>query len=142
MALLYVGLAVCVAAMALWVWAKVRLGAQYSPCSDSLVANQLVDTGPYRYIRHPIYVAILGWILGCFDRHGCGVIVVNFASFSICYTRHRRQEERMLAQAIPAYTEYMTRTGAFPCRDPERRLVTWLKWLMTKTASHHCRMPR
>ena len=85
----YFGLSVSLAAIALYIWAKVRLGAQYSPCSDSWVANQLVATGPYAYIRHPIYAAILAWLLGLFIATGSVWIIMNFSLLAFYY-RHRR----------------------------------------------------
>lgn len=112
-ALVYVGLSVCLVAMALWVWAKVRLGAQYSPCSQSLVANRLVDTGPYAYVRHPIYVAILGWMLGCFMATGSVWIALNIVLLAYCYVTSARAEERALAKELPGYAEYIVRTGGF-----------------------------
>lgn len=111
--LLYSGLSVSLAAIALYIWAKVRLGAQYSPCCDSWVANQLVATGPYAYIRHPIYVAVLVWLLGLFIASGSVWIIVNFALLGFYYRASARAEERVLVKELPAYGEYMNRTGAF-----------------------------
>jgi len=112
-ALLYVGPVVCIVATALFIWAKVCLGAQYSPCCDSLVANRLVDTGPYAYIRHPIYVANLMWLLGLFMATGSIWIAINVAIVALYYVTSARQEELVLAKELPAYGAYMTRTGAF-----------------------------
>jgi protein-S-isoprenylcysteine O-methyltransferase Ste14 len=107
------GLSVSLAAIALYIWAKLRLGAQYSPCSDSWVANQLVATGPYAYIRHPIYVAILAWLLGIFIATGSVWIIMNFALLAFYYRVSAREEEDALAKELPGYGEYMARTGAF-----------------------------
>ena len=99
--------------MALFAWAKVQLGAQFSPCFDSLVANRLIDTGPYAYVRHPLYVANLAWLLGAFLATGSAWIVMNVGVMALYYVTSARQEERVLAKELPAYGEYMARTGAF-----------------------------
>jgi len=111
--LLYFGLSGCVGAMGLFVWAKMCLGAEYSPCCDSRVANRLIDTGPYAYIRHPIYVANLTWLLGLFIATGSVWIAMNIAIVALYYVTSARQEESVLARELPAYAAYMARTGAF-----------------------------
>ena len=77
------------------------------------MANQLVATGPYAYIRHPIYAAILAWLLGLFIATGSVWIIMNFLLLAFYYRASAREEERILAKAIPAYPGYMARTGAF-----------------------------
>jgi hypothetical protein len=46
------------------VWARRQLGKQWSPGITEKVGHQLVRSGPYRFIRHPIYTAMLGMYLG------------------------------------------------------------------------------
>jgi protein-S-isoprenylcysteine O-methyltransferase Ste14 len=111
--LFYGGMSCCATALGLYVWAKVRLGAEYSPCSDSRVANNLIDSGPYRFIRHPIYTANLAWLLGWFIASGSVWIVLNLVLIAPYFVTSARQEERALAGAVPGYREYLLRTGAF-----------------------------
>ena len=112
-AFFYVGLSVCICSVALFVWAKVRLGTEYSPCCDSLVANRLVATGPYAYIRHPISAANMAWLVGAFVATGSVWIILNFGILALYFVTSARQEERALVSELPAYGAYMTRTGAF-----------------------------
>jgi hypothetical protein len=64
-----VGLGIMAAATLLHVWARAHLGRNWS--SEVMIQSdhQLVRTGPYRLVRHPIYTAILG----ARDRNGRGV---------------------------------------------------------------------
>src|SRR5437879_11523840 len=49
--------AVQVAAVALAVWTRLALGRRsFHPAAD-VAGGELVTTGPYRFIRHPIYTA-------------------------------------------------------------------------------------
>src|SRR5207245_11341590 len=74
--------AVQVAAVALVVWARLALGRRsFHPAAD-LAGGELVTTGPYRFIRHPIYTAacVLCWagVLANFAlvRFAAGVLLL------------------------------------------------------------------
>ena len=102
-----------------FVWAKVRLGAEYSPCFDSFAANRLIDTGPYAYVRHPIYVANLAWLLGAFLATGWRGLHRELRDCRILFCGLGTAGDA-LAKKLPTYGEYMARTGAFlpPLRRP------------------------
>jgi protein-S-isoprenylcysteine O-methyltransferase Ste14 len=59
-----VGLAIFVAGLALAIWARVYLGRNWGTPMSQKVDPDLVTTGPYRTIRHPIYSGILLAIVG------------------------------------------------------------------------------
>ena len=44
---------------ALVIWSQRTLGAQWSVSARLLADHQLITTGPYRYVRHPIYSAMM-----------------------------------------------------------------------------------
>ena len=73
-------------------------------------ARKLVTTGPYRRIRHPLYlaeeIATIGFFLQFRSWQTLPILVVHF------YFQIRRMdwEEAILAQAFPAYAEYVQRT--------------------------------
>ena len=57
-----VGLVVCAAGMAFLVWARQTLGKNWSQSVAAKVDPELVTSGPYRFVRHPIYA---GGLLAC-----------------------------------------------------------------------------
>lgn len=61
------GLVLTLAGMALAFWARIYLGRNWGPPATMRVGHELVTSGPYAYIRHPIYwgmgVALLGTAL-------------------------------------------------------------------------------
>src|SRR5258706_6128600 len=59
-----IGLAVQLGSMLLDVWAMHCLGRNWSGAVAIKVDHELVRTGPYRLVRHPIYTAMIGMYLG------------------------------------------------------------------------------
>src|SRR5688572_26776267 len=51
------GLAVLIAATRLHISSMRYLGNNYSPCFDAHMPLQIIMQGPYRYVRHPVYLA-------------------------------------------------------------------------------------
>jgi protein-S-isoprenylcysteine O-methyltransferase Ste14 len=62
--LLGIGLAVFVLGLALAVWARVYLGRNWGMPMSRRADPELVTTGPYTTIRHPIYTGILLGMVG------------------------------------------------------------------------------
>lgn len=69
-------------------------------------AQSLVSTGPYRYIRHPMYSAILVFILGTSLLLGSGLGVMVGLIGAALLARRAVLEERMLSKELPGYTDY------------------------------------
>lgn len=59
-----IGLLVFVAGLALAVWARVHIGRNWGTPMSEKVDPELVTSGPYRVIRHPIYSGILLAMVG------------------------------------------------------------------------------
>jgi protein-S-isoprenylcysteine O-methyltransferase Ste14 len=104
------------AAVAIRYWAFRSLGKQWAIHVDkSLVERSLVRTGPYRRIRHPLYlgamleVAAMPLMLGAFWTLLCGLVV--FIPLEI----HRAYyEERHLRRIFgAAYDDYASEVWAF-----------------------------
>lgn len=75
--------------------------------------HELIEAGPYRYIRHPIYTGILlafiGSALKVGDVRGIFAVLIVFISF----WRKLRMEERMLGETFgDTYAQYKARTKA------------------------------
>jgi protein-S-isoprenylcysteine O-methyltransferase Ste14 len=76
-------------------------------------ARNLVRSGPYRFIRHPLYageiVAFGGAILVDLTIYKMGIFVM------LCAIQLYRavQEEKLLEETIPEYSEYKTATTRF-----------------------------
>src|SRR5262249_50646635 len=58
------GLAVQAAFIGLAVWARRHLGSNWSGEVRIATGHELVRSGPYRFVRHPIYTAVVGMYVG------------------------------------------------------------------------------
>ena len=108
-----VGLAVQVGSALLAVWARRHLGRNWSGAITSVVGHQLVRTGPYRLIRHPIYSGMLGMFLGTAVVSGELHALVAFVIIAAAYWRKIRLEEAHLRNVFGAeYEEYRKKSWA------------------------------
>ena len=107
------GLGVQAASGLLAVWARRHLGANWSGEISIKMEHQLIRTGPYRLIRHPIYTGMLGMFAGTALVLGELHALIGFALAMAAYVRKIRLEESNLVQAFgPEYHEYLRKTWA------------------------------
>lgn len=106
------GLIVCFAGFALAVWARLHLGRNWGMPMSLKEGHELVTTGPYRYVRHPIYSGILLAFLGSALVAGRMWLPV-FIGFGIYFVYSARTEEGLMLQRFPQeYPQYKKRTKA------------------------------
>jgi protein-S-isoprenylcysteine O-methyltransferase Ste14 len=96
--------------IALAVWARLHLGRNWGMPMTQRAEPELVTSGPYRFVRHPIYSGLLTAMLGTAlvdNLLGLIVVAVLVAYFYYCGI----VEERNLATTFPTvYPEYRSRT--------------------------------
>jgi protein-S-isoprenylcysteine O-methyltransferase Ste14 len=105
-----------VAAVALMVWARLTFGRRSFRAEANPSPGGLVTSGPYRYIRHPIYTAacLFGWagILAHWSLVNVllGVLlIVGAVARMLC-------EERLIIELYPEYRAYaLTTKRMVPC---------------------------
>lgn len=96
------GLGIMAAATLLHVWARVHLGRNWSNAVMIKSDHELVRSGPYRVIRHPIYTAILGLAVGTALVSGRVLSLTGVALIAFVYIRKLRLEERALGKTFGA----------------------------------------
>ena len=100
----------CVIGLAFAVWARVTLGRNWSGVVTLKEGHELVERGPYRFVRHPIYTGILTMFFATALARGhfsgfLGALLM-FASFWI----KLRDEEKLMLQQFPErYADYRLR---------------------------------
>jgi protein-S-isoprenylcysteine O-methyltransferase Ste14 len=94
------------AAVALMAWARVTFGLRSMHAGADPTAGGLVTTGPYHFIRHPIYTAacLFGWA-GVVAHWSLTAALCGALLFAGALVR-MLCEERLVAETYPAYREY------------------------------------
>ncbi len=110
------GLTLCLVGAAVACWSRWLLGGNWSAVVQLKENHELVQSGPYRVVRHPIYTSVLILFVGTALMIGelRGLLAVAIVSVSLWLKL--RQEERWLAEHFgDNYRVYQRRTRAlFP----------------------------
>lgn len=98
-------------AVALMVWARITFGLRSLHLEATPTAGGLVTHGPYRWLRHPIYAAVIwfatgGVIFNPLTGMSLGALGLIVGGAAI----RMRSEEQLLRQVYPAYADYAART--------------------------------
>jgi len=113
------GVVLTVAGLAFAIWARAYLGGNWSSSVTLKVGHQLVRTGPYRWVRHPIYSGIILAMIGTAIERGKLRGVVAVVLLWIGFTIKSRIEERLMVATFgPDYQDYSRSTGALFPRFP------------------------
>ena len=94
----------------LMLWARVTFGARSFHAGANPTEGGLVTTGPYRFVRHPIYSAILLFVWAGVASHGAiiGILTAIVATAAIAV--RIGTEEVLVVERYPQYAEYARRT--------------------------------
>jgi protein-S-isoprenylcysteine O-methyltransferase Ste14 len=86
------------------------LGKNYSPCFDAHMPFELVVVGPYKFIRHPMYLAKLTVVIGNFVLSGSLWFIPMFLYLLLETVRTIVNEEEYLARSLLGYADYQRAT--------------------------------
>lgn len=111
----WLGLVLGILTIPLTIWIHIHLGKNFSSCLHVREGHYLVTTGPYKWVRHPMYtvlmmhfIAILfltkNWLMG-------GVPI--FILLLVVIGRIKNEEGLMIETFGDEYRQYMSHTGRF-----------------------------
>ena len=97
--------------LGLAMWARVHIGRNWGMPMTQQEEPELVTSGPYGVVRHPIYSGILPALVGtAFASYIFLLVIVGMATAYFVYSA--REEERFLTAAFPtAYPAYRAKTN-------------------------------
>jgi protein-S-isoprenylcysteine O-methyltransferase Ste14 len=95
------------------IWARFYLGQNWSSAPTVKVGHELIRTGPYAWVRHPIYtgliLAMIGTAIARREPRGFFSVVLLWLGFWI---KSRMEEKFMRKTFGPEYEDYSQSTGA------------------------------
>ena len=105
-----IGLVLCILGISYAIWARIIIGTNWGMPMTLKENPQLVTTGPYAQVRHPIYSGVLLAMLGsalAISLWWLVFFVVNAGQFLYA----AKKEEQLMLQTFPdSYPGYMQRT--------------------------------
>jgi protein-S-isoprenylcysteine O-methyltransferase Ste14 len=109
----WLGAAITAAGLFFAVWAREHLGTNWSRSVTIKQDHQLIVTGPYTLVRHPIYTGILTGFLGSTLALAEVRGIVAFVLISlVLWYKLRMEEQWMRTQFGAPYEAYFRRTAA------------------------------
>jgi protein-S-isoprenylcysteine O-methyltransferase Ste14/Flp pilus assembly pilin Flp len=117
-ALVIAGLGLALVAGAWMIVATATLGRCFSILPE---ARGLVTNGPYRFVRHPLYLGELGACAGLVVASPSGRNLLCALVFATAQAARMRMEERELTEQFPEYADYARRTRRLVPMRPRLR---------------------
>jgi protein-S-isoprenylcysteine O-methyltransferase Ste14 len=107
----WTGVVLCVLGFGLAISARWHLGRNWGMPMSRKEQPELVTSGPYAYIRHPIYTGLILAMLG--SAIGVNIFwAVLLVPVGVYFILSARREETVMLQLFPEqYAAYMARTG-------------------------------
>ncbi len=116
----WIGLISAIPSLLFLVWVHQHLDTQWSIALELQEEHKLITSGPYRHIRHPMYLGIFVYTLGMI-LVSADLLVLLFFGFTIWvnYRRIPAEEQMMIDEFGDEYLEYMKHSGRLlpPLRD-------------------------
>ena len=107
------GLGLMATGAALTVWGGGTLGRQLTALPEPVAGAELIETGAYHYVRHPIYGGLLLLALGWSVHRGSAPGLSLTAGLLALLQAKTRYEERALRARFPRYAGYARRVRRF-----------------------------
>jgi protein-S-isoprenylcysteine O-methyltransferase Ste14 len=106
-----VTIAIQVLAAVLMLWARLTFGIRSFHATANPTAGGLVRSGPYKYIRHPIYAAVLYFVWAGIGAHLSWASAAAGLLATAMTAVRMTAEENLIVLTYPEYKEYARTTA-------------------------------
>src|SRR5687768_1549632 len=107
------GVFIILAALSLHIWSRAHLRHYYAERVEVQPEHKVIDTGPYRLMRHPVITSFFGIAIGLFLVNPALTTIAALLYTIWDFRRAAQQEEVLLTRTLPGYTEYAQQTPRF-----------------------------
>ena len=107
------GVIAILVSLALHFWSRTHLQHFYAERVEIQPEHRVIETGPYRLMRHPVITSFFGIATGLFLINPAWTTLAALLYTIWDFRRAARQEEALLTQTLPGYAEYASRTPGF-----------------------------
>ena len=102
------GILLCAAGVAFAIWARKTLSTNWSAQVVIKENHELITTGPYAIVRHPIYTGFITTLLGTIIAINISILSIIAEVLVVLYLwwKQKKEEKIILAQFLREYPEY------------------------------------
>lgn len=107
------GIVLLIESLVLHAWSRAHLGKYYAERVEVQPDHKVIDSGPYKLMRHPVITSFFGIAAGLFLINPAVTTLLALAYAIWDFTRAAKQEEDMLAKSLLGYADYARRTPRY-----------------------------
>ena len=109
-ALAWTGAGLCFAGLIFCIWARFTIGRNWSGVVTLKGGHELITSGPYAWVRHPIYTGMLAMIVATVIVLGHVAGIIGLPLVFVSFWMKLRYEEKLMLQKFPnEYAAYQQR---------------------------------
>lgn len=87
-------------------WSALEHRFRMSPFPRPVDGARLIESGPYRFVRHPMYSGIIAFTIGAGLAYANLAAAITGIMFFIFFMAKTGREEELLVVAVPGYRSY------------------------------------
>jgi protein-S-isoprenylcysteine O-methyltransferase Ste14 len=92
-------------------WARIHLGKLWSGGVERMADHRVVDSGPYRFVRHPIYTGLIAGAGALAAIQAKPWAIAGAGLFALGFVLKAKVEERFLERELGGYEAYRRRVS-------------------------------
>ena len=88
------------------IWSVLQHGSRLSPFPKPVEGAVVIESGPYRFVRHPMYSGIIAFVLGASVAYMVPAAMLAAPAFLVFFMAKTGHEEQLMIDELPEYRRY------------------------------------